>query len=97
MKQKAPALLALFEWIKLSALGYRNVNGLQASRALLNGEFNLLAFIQCFEALRLNGGVMHEYIIAAFTLDKAVALRGIEPLHSTFFTNSHNFPSFTKC
>src|ERR1039458_5450659 len=43
-------------------------------------EFHLVAFLQTFIAINLNGAVMHEDVCAAFTSEKAVAFRVIEPL-----------------
>src|ERR1017187_1945009 len=42
-------------------------------------KFHLVAFLQTFIAINLNGAVMHEDVCAAFTSEKAVAFRVIEP------------------
>lgn len=54
---------------------------LQTFGALLDSEFDLLAFGQGLVARHLNGGEVDEDIRAAITLDEAEALARIEPLH----------------
>src|SRR5205807_3115410 len=52
--------------------------------ALNHFELHALAFSERLEALRLNGAVMHEAVLAAILgRDEAEALGVIEPLHGT--------------
>jgi hypothetical protein len=44
----------------------------------------LLTFLKAAEAAGLNCGEMHEYIVAALTADKAIALAVIKPLYCSF-------------
>jgi len=60
---------------------------LQALGSLFHFKFNGLAFGEGLIALRLNGAVMHEDVLAALTLDEPIALAGVKPLYrSLFFT-----------
>src|ERR1017187_6544996 len=52
---------------------------LRSLGTLNNVKFHLVAFLQTFIAINLNGAVMHEDVCAAFTSEKAVAFRVIEP------------------
>src|SRR3954453_6483205 len=58
-----------------------NVRRLQALVALHDLELDLLALGQRPVALRLDGGVMHEDIVAVLPGDEAEALLVREPLH----------------
>jgi hypothetical protein len=44
-------------------------------------EFYFVTFLQTLVSINLNGAVMHEDVCAAFTSEKAVAFRVIEPLN----------------
>jgi len=68
-------LLSVIRWI----LEDGNRCGLQALRAFLNREFDLLSLFQIPETIRLDGGIVDEDVWAAFTGDKAIALGGVEP------------------
>ena len=51
---------------------------------------NLLAFLQGFEPIGLDGGKVHKHIVAAVVVgDKAEALRLIEPFYSTVIHNQY--------
>src|SRR4051812_18044000 len=63
------------------SLGRRDVGRLQTLGALRHFEFHLSAFIQAPISLRLNRREVHEDVLSVFTLDKAVALGCVEPLH----------------
>src|SRR5438874_11674885 len=66
------------------ALQRLDVRRLQALRALLHFELDLLAFLQRLEAAHLDRGVMREQIFAALSRgDEAEALGIVEPLNST--------------
>jgi hypothetical protein len=73
-----------------------NVAGLGTLGALLNREFDLLAFIQVFEAVALDGREMDEDILAAIASDKAVALGAIEPFDCAGDTSRHVFAPSSK-
>ncbi len=48
----------------------------------LDLELHLLPFLKGFEALRLNGREVDEYVFTAVLGDEAVSLGIVEPLHS---------------
>src|SRR5665213_1803088 len=57
---------------------------LAAAAVLLQFIGQALAFIEGAQVRTLDGGDVHEHVLAAvFGLDEAVALAGVEPLHST--------------
>src|SRR6516165_6382129 len=58
---------------------------LPALRAFHNVELHLLTFLEAAEAAGLNGGEMHEDILAVLAADKAVALGVVKPLHCSCF------------
>jgi hypothetical protein len=61
----------------------RHLVGLRPLRALDDVELDLVTFLQTLVSIGLDGAVVHEDVRSAFTSEKAVALRVIEPLHST--------------
>src|SRR5262249_24983500 len=67
-----------------NSLGHRDVGRLQTLGALRHFEFHSSAFIQGSVSLRLNSREVHEDVLSVLTLDKAVALRCVKPLHCTF-------------
>src|ERR1017187_7995270 len=52
--------------------------------ALDDVELDLVALFQALISVDLNRAVMHEDVCSAFTSEKAVAFRIVEPLHRTF-------------
>jgi hypothetical protein len=63
---------------------WTDVRCLKALRALGDIELDLLTFSEASEPLRLNRGVMTEHIFTTAILsNESVALRIVEPLHST--------------
>jgi hypothetical protein len=58
---------------------------LPALRPLNDVELHCLTFLQTLEAIRIDGRVMHEYILPVLAGDEAVALCVVKPLHSTLF------------
>jgi len=58
--------------------------------SLNNFEFNVIALLEAFVSLRLDGTVVDEHIRAVIPADKAEALCVIEPFHFTF--NSRHVP-----
>ena len=63
-----------------------DAGSLQTLRALLDGEFHLLAFLQIAEAFAFNSGVVNEHIRAALVSNEAIALIAIEPFDRTDYT-----------
>jgi len=74
-------------------LGALDVLGLQAFGAFDNFKVNDFPFVQGFEALTLNRGVMHENILAGILGDEAKPFFIIEPLD---FTTGHNLLLFSE-
>jgi hypothetical protein len=58
---------------------------LQALRARADLELYSLTLVQAAVTFRLNGRVMHEYILTGLALDEAETLAGIKPLYSSLF------------
>src|SRR5262249_23098236 len=86
--ERRPARVA-FRTVKNFRLQSLNVLGLPALGSLYDVELHGLAFLQRTESVRLDGGEMHEYILAVLAADEAVALRVVEPLHGTLFHVKH--------
>ena len=63
---------------------------LRAFLSLNNFKFNVIALLEAFVSLRLDGTVVDEHIRAVIPADKAEALCVIEPFHFTF--NSRHVP-----
>ena len=62
----------------------RHVGCLKALGALDDVKLDGLTLVQGLEAIGLDGGIVHEHILTVRSLDKAEALRIIEPLHCPF-------------
>jgi hypothetical protein len=63
---------------------------LRAFLSLNNFEFNVIALLEAFVSLRLDGTIVDEHIRAVIPANKAEALCVIEPFHFTF--NSRHVP-----
>ena len=85
-----------FVWQSGCLADDNDVAGLGALGALLNREFDLLAFIQVFETISLDGREMDEDILAAFASDEAVAFGAIEPFDCAGDTSGHVFAPSSK-
>ena len=72
-------------------LGAMNVLRLQAFCAFDNLKVDYLPFVQGFETLALNGGVMYEYILTGLLGDETKPLFIVEPLD---FATGHNLLLF---
>src|SRR5579871_2237014 len=48
-------------------------------------KLHLLTFLEAAESARLNGGEMHEDILAVLAADKTIALGVVKPLHCSCF------------
>jgi len=69
-----------------------NIRCLWALRTLGNFELYLIAFIEGFESIPLNGGEVNEDIISIFSGNESKALFLIKPFHTTF--SHYNSPPF---
>jgi hypothetical protein len=78
-------LVALSTFSNLKRLENLHVFRLQTLGAFHDVELNCLSLLQGAEAVRLDGGEMYEYILAALTGDKAKALCVVKPLHCSLF------------
>src|SRR6185437_14453418 len=58
---------------------------LPAFLAFGDGELDRLSFLQRTESVRLNGGEVHEDILAVLAGDEAEALRVVKPLDCSLF------------
>src|SRR3954454_470191 len=74
-------------------LGRRDVGRLQTFGPLRHLELDASALIQGAISLRLNRREVHEDVLSVFTLDEAIALGRVEPLHCTFFFHLPYVPS----
>ena len=62
-----------------------DVFGLPALGAFDHVKLHLLTFLQAAETAGLNGGEMHEDILAVLAADKTVAFGVVKPLHCSCF------------
>jgi hypothetical protein len=70
------------------ALQARHVRRLRTALALDDIELNLLAFFEGAITFAVNGGIVDEYVVAAFDTDEAVPFLSVEPLHSSLHLQS---------
>ncbi len=68
-----------------SRLESLNVLCLPALGAFDDIELDALAFLERTESVRLDGGVMDEYVVAILTADESEALGIVKPLHCSLF------------
>jgi hypothetical protein len=66
-----------------------NPCSLEALGAFLDGELDLLAFLKSPVAIRLNRGIMNEYIRTTLALNEAITLARIEPFYLADNTITH--------
>src|SRR3954464_8320867 len=77
---------------------FANVRRRRALLAFHDFELHALTLGERTEAVRLNGGVVHEHFRAVLTRDEAIALCIVEPLHcslrhlATTFRRRSDFP-----
>src|ERR1700719_4456618 len=64
-----------------------NVLGLEAFWTSLHLELHLRAFFKCPVAGHLNGRKVDKHILAAGSLNEAIALGGVKPFHNTLFSH----------
>jgi len=76
-KQKAPGITGGF--FCQTGLELDHVGGLRSLGALLNREFDLLAFFKIAESITLDSGEVDENVRAAIASDEAITLGTIEP------------------
>jgi hypothetical protein len=62
-----------------------NVLSLPALGSLDDVELNALTFLERTEAVALDGGVMHEDVVAIFAADKSEALGIVKPFYCSLF------------
>src|SRR5262245_57831656 len=60
-----------------------DVRGLQTLRALHDVELDLLAFVQCLEAVTGDRLEVYEYVLTTLLRDEAESLLRVEPFHGT--------------
>ena len=58
----------------------------QAFRTLRDCKLNTLPFVERLVPVGLDGRIVNEHIVATFPGDKPVALRRVEPLNSSCFS-----------
>ena len=80
-----PSFLVSLRTFRPSYLDSLNVLSLPALGAFGHGELDLLAFLQRTEAVRLDGGVMDEDVLAVLTAQKSKSLGVIKPLDCACF------------
>jgi hypothetical protein len=73
-----------------------NVLGLPALWAFGHVELHGLPFLQAAKAAGLNGGEMHEDVLAILTADEAIAFGVVKPLYCSLFHLIFLFP-FLNC
>ena len=59
------------------------IGSLRTAITLGDLKFNGLTFIECLEALTLNGRVVNEYVLAIICSDEAITLLSVEPFDLT--------------
>ena len=69
-----------------------NIGCLRTLRTFGNLELYLIAFIERFKSLSLNGGEVNEDIISIVSGNEPIALLLIKPFHFTF--GHYNSPPF---
>jgi len=72
-------------WLRQSFLENLNVLGLKAFGAAGHIECDGLTFLKAPEPIRLDGGEMHEDILAVLAADEAKPLRIVKPLYCSLF------------
>ncbi len=70
-----------------------DIFGLRAFGALTDGELDELPFLQGTVAFRLDGAVVDENVLRAFTLDESKSFGVVEPLDFALFAFAHVKPS----
>ena len=60
-----------------------DVLGLQSLGTLDNVELHFLVLMEGLEAVHIDGGIVHEDVLAIFLLDKAEALGFVKPFDSS--------------
>ena len=67
---------------------------LPALGALYDVELNLLTFLQAAKTVCLDGGEVHEYVLAILAADETIALGIVKPLYCSCF---HDVAVFLLC
>jgi len=79
--------------MKFDLAHYDNVGCLWALRTVGNLELYLIAFIEGFKAISLNGRKVNEDIISVVSGNEPIALLLIKPFYTTF--GHYNSPPFS--
>src|SRR5664279_2717866 len=69
---------------ELALLRLHHIGGLRPFLAVNDLKLNHITFLQTFVALAGQRAVVHEYVGAILTADKAKAFRIVEPFHGSF-------------
>ena len=89
---KPGAFFLFFSLMKLRLAYDDNVGCLWAFRTIGNLEFYLIAFIEGFKPISLNGRKVNEDIISVISGNEPIALLLIKPFYTTF--GHYNSPPF---
>jgi hypothetical protein len=81
-----------YSLMKFHLAHYDNVGCLWAFRTIGNLELYLIAFIEGFKSISLNGRKVYEDIISVVSGNEPIALLLIKPFHTTF--GHYNSPPF---
>ena len=84
-KEKRRSLLDLASPQAVGSLDCLHVFCLPALWSLGDVELHRLALLQALKASRLDGGEMHENVLAILTANKTVAFGVVEPLYCSLF------------
>ena len=87
-----PGVFFSFSLTKFYSAHYDNVGCLWAFRTIGNLELYLIAFIEGFKSIPLNGREVYEDIISVISGNEPKALFLIKPFHTTF--GHYNSPPF---
>jgi hypothetical protein len=60
-------------------LGFHDVRGLRTLRALYDVKFHILTFLERFEPIALESGIMDEHVLSGFQSNETKALTIVEP------------------
>src|SRR5580698_11195811 len=85
----APASILLIP-SPYSRSGSHDILSLQSLGAPLHLELHLRTFFQSAISIHLDRREVNEHIIAVRALDEAIALGGVKPFHSPFFSHYYS-------
>ena len=73
----------MHSFFSVTFLQLNYIGSLRTAITLGDLKFNGLTFIECLEALTLNGRVVNEYVLAIICCDEAITLLSVEPFDLT--------------